>query len=82
MQEKIIMIYMNIRRWKGMMYKMKFAMDLVIYARYSSQRRNETSIEAQLEECHRYFKENDRTQGAHPSPGGDGSFNRTACGGN
>lgn len=52
------MIYMNIRRWKGMMYKMKFAMDVVIYARYSSQRQNETSIEAQLEECHRYCKEN------------------------
>ena len=37
---------------------MKFAMDVVIYARYSSQRQNETSIEAQLEECHRYCKEN------------------------
>ena len=34
-------------------------MDVVIYARYSSQRQNETSIEAQLYECYKYCKEND-----------------------
>lgn len=33
-------------------------MDVVIYARYSSQRQNETSIEAQLYECHRYCEQN------------------------
>lgn len=30
----------------------------VIYARFSSQRQNETSIEAQLEECYNYCREN------------------------
>lgn len=33
-------------------------MNVVIYARFSSQRQNETSIEAQLEECHRYCEQN------------------------
>ena len=33
-------------------------MDVVIYARYSSLKQNETSIEAQLEECYRYCKQN------------------------
>ena len=33
-------------------------MDVVIYARYSSQRQNETSIEAQLDECYNFCKEN------------------------
>ena len=33
-------------------------MNVVIYARSSSQRQNETSIEAQLEECYRYCKQN------------------------
>lgn len=32
--------------------------DMVIYARYSSARQNETSIEAQLDECYRYCKDN------------------------
>lgn len=32
--------------------------NVVIYARYSSQRQNETSIEAQLIECHRYCERN------------------------
>ena len=30
--------------------------NVVIYARYSSQRQNETSIEAQLKECYEYCK--------------------------
>lgn len=33
-------------------------MDVVIYARFSSARQNETSVEAQLKECYRYCKEN------------------------
>ena len=33
-------------------------MNVVIYARYSSLKQNETSIEAQLEECYRYCKQN------------------------
>ena len=32
--------------------------NVVIYARYSSLRQNETSIEAQLEECYKYCKQN------------------------
>ena len=34
-------------------------MNVVIYARFSSARQNETSIEAQLEECYNYCKQND-----------------------
>lgn len=33
-------------------------MNVVIYARFSSNRQNETSIEAQLDECYRYCKQN------------------------
>jgi len=33
-------------------------MNVVIYARYSSAKQNETSIEAQLKECHNYCKQN------------------------
>ena len=33
-------------------------MNVVIYARFSSSRQNETSIEAQLEECYNYCKQN------------------------
>ena len=36
-------------------------MNVVIYARFSSARQNETSIEAQLEECYNYCKQNDYT---------------------
>ena len=36
-------------------------MKVVIYARFSSNRQNETSVEAQLEECYRYCKQNDYT---------------------
>ena len=36
-------------------------MRVVIYARFSSARQNETSVEAQLKECYRYCKENDYT---------------------
>lgn len=32
--------------------------NVVIYARYSSLRQNETSVEAQLDECHRYCEQN------------------------
>ena len=34
-------------------------MNAVIYARFSSERQNETSIEAQLEECYNYCNQND-----------------------
>ena len=33
-------------------------MNVVIYARYSSHNQNETSIEAQLKECHKYIEQN------------------------
>lgn len=36
-------------------------MNVVIYARFSSARQNETSIEAQLEECYNYCKQNNYT---------------------
>ena len=35
--------------------------NVVIYARYSSQRQNETSIEAQLKECYAYCKAHNYT---------------------
>lgn len=35
--------------------------NVVIYARYSSQRQNETSIEAQLKECYEYCKAHNYT---------------------
>ena len=36
-------------------------MNVVIYARFSSAKQNETSIEAQLEECYNYCKQNNYT---------------------
>ena len=42
--------------WEG-----EYGLRVVIYARFSSARQNETSVEAQLKECYRYCKENDYT---------------------
>lgn len=49
-----VMIYANIE-----IVKKVIIVNVVIYARFSSARQNETSIEAQLDECYNYCKQND-----------------------